>query len=60
MEGLGQVVLGGEGLHEVPVAALAQRREVDELAACPDCAGELGAADAQVGGRVALERSEAE
>ena len=36
IEGFGQVVLGGEGLHEVAVAALPQRSEADELPAGPD------------------------
>jgi hypothetical protein len=34
-EGFGQVVLGGEGLHEVAVAAFPERGEAGELAAGP-------------------------
>src|ERR1700736_673022 len=60
VEGFGQVVLGGEGLHEVAVAAFPEGSEADELPAGPDRGGELGSADAQPGCRVALQGAQAE
>ena len=44
-EGFGQIALGGQGLHEIAIAAFPQRREPGELPAGPDCAGELGPAE---------------
>lgn len=52
---LGEVVLRGERLHEVAVAAFAQWGKLDELTAGPYGAGQFGAAEAQFGGGVALE-----
>lgn len=51
----GKVVLGGEGVHQVAVAAFAEWGELDELLASADSAGEFGSGDAEFGGRVALQ-----
>jgi hypothetical protein len=51
----GEVVLGGEGVHQVAVAAFAEWGELDELLSGADGAGEFGTGNAEFGGGVALQ-----
>ena len=55
---LGAVAAGDEDLHQQRVSALAVGRELDELAGGALAGGELGAADAERDGGVALERGD--
>jgi hypothetical protein len=57
-EGFGAVAAGGEDLHEQRVSAFAVGRELDELACSAFAGRELGAADAECDGGVALERTD--
>ena len=59
MESFGQVVLRGERLHEVAIAALAQGGKADEPQAGPDGTCQFGPSYAQPGCRVALQGTEA-
>jgi hypothetical protein len=55
VQGLSEVVLGGERLHEVAVAALSQGGEANELPAGPDGTCQLRSRDTQGCGCVAFE-----
>ncbi len=59
-EGFGQVVLGGQSLHEEAVAAFSEGGEPDQLATGPDCCCQLGSPDPESRGRIALEGLQAQ
>ena len=59
-EGFGQIVLPRERFHEEPIAALSQWSDSDELPAGSYGARQLGSADAQPAGGIALEGADVE